>query len=46
MAIAEELADVGCKLTEASDQSDHDLAIHKSLESKLRWDNNKGDVSF
>merc|ERR1711892_1207596 len=44
-AMAEELADVRGGLPEASDKSDHDLAIHKNLESKLSRYANKGDRS-
>ena len=44
--MAEELADVRGKLPEASAKSDHDLAIHKDLESKLSRYNNKGDLKF
>merc|ERR1711956_49672 len=44
--MAGELADVRGGLTEASDKSDHDLAIHKNLESKLGRYANKGDLSF
>jgi len=45
-AMAEELADIRGGLPEASEKSDHDLAIHKNLESKLSRYANKGDLSF
>jgi len=45
-AMAEELADFRGGLPEASDKSDHDLSIHKSLESKLSRYANKGDINF
>ena len=44
--MAEELADVRGKLPEASAKSDHDLAIHKDLESRLSRYSNKGDLKF
>ena len=44
--MAEELADFRGGLPEASDKSDHDLSIHKSLESKLSRYANKGDINF
>merc|ERR1719157_351051 len=45
-AMAEELADIRGKLPEASQYSDHNLDIHKKLESKLSRYANKGDLSF
>jgi len=45
-AMAEELADVRGKLPEASAKSDHDLTIHKDLESKLSRYDRKGDLKF
>jgi len=45
-AMAEELVDIKGKLPEASDKSDHDLALHKDLASKLPRYANKGDINF
>ena len=45
-AMAEELAvERGC-LPEASDQSDHDLAIHGGLEARLGRYRNKGSLAW
>jgi len=46
-AMAEELADVRGGLPEASSKSDHDLAIHRSLEEKgLKRYKNKGSLAY
>merc|ERR1712110_1189190 len=46
-AMAEELADVRGGLPEASSKSDHDLAIHRSLEEKgLKRYKNKGSLDY
>merc|ERR1711953_1598969 len=46
-AMAEELADVRGGLPEASSKSDHDLAIHRSLEEKgLKRYKNKGCLDY
>jgi len=45
--MAEELADVRGGLPEASSKSDHDLAIHRSLEEKgLKRYKNKGSLDY
>jgi len=45
-AMAEELMEVRGKLPEASAKSDHDLAIHKELGSKMPRYQSKGDVDY
>jgi len=46
-AMAEELADIRGGLPEASSKSDHDLAIHRSLEEKgLKRYKNKGSLDY